>query len=232
MHLVVFDIDGTLTDTNALDGECYWKAVCEVFGLAEPQPDWSGFRHVTDAGIAADICLHHLGREPRNEEMEALENCLTTLLEIALVGKVPVAHQIPGAAEMLSLLSSSPEVAVALATGGLRSSAELKLQRAGLAWQGLPLASSTDAVSREEILRTGARRAAKKYATRFTSFTYVGDGVWDVRAAAALGWRFIGIGSGKEAANLRQAGAAIVTPHYRPAKAFFELLLDNPVRVA
>jgi phosphoglycolate phosphatase-like HAD superfamily hydrolase len=225
MHLVVFDIDGTLTDTNAVDGECYWKAVCETFGLAEPRPDWSGFRHVTDAGIAAEICLRHLGREPRTEEIEGIERRLTALLEIALGGKDPVAHQIPGSAEILSLLSSSPEVGVALATGGLRSSAKLKLRRAGLPWQGLPFASSTDAVSREEILRIAALRAAEKYATQLTTFTYVGDGLWDVRAAAALGWRFIGIGSGEQAERLRQAGAATVIANYRPAAAFLRLLL-------
>jgi len=55
MHLVVFDIDGTLTDTNKVDGVCYWQAVREVLGLAQEQPDWSGFRHVTDVGIAAEI---------------------------------------------------------------------------------------------------------------------------------------------------------------------------------
>ena len=64
MHLVVFDIDGTLTDTNLVDGQCYWQADSEVLGLSKEQPDWSDFRDVTDLGIAADLCWRHLRRPP------------------------------------------------------------------------------------------------------------------------------------------------------------------------
>jgi phosphoglycolate phosphatase-like HAD superfamily hydrolase len=229
IHLVVFDIDGTLTDTNVVDGECYWKAVCEVFVLVGPQPDWSGFHHVTDLGIAAEICACRLGREPSSEEIQAIERRLVAHLEIALVGKDPVAHQIPGSAEILSLLSGSSKVGVALATGGFRSSAELKLRRAGLPFAGLPFASSTDAVSRADILEIAACRAAEKHATKFSSFTYVGDGVWDFKTARELGWGFIGIGSGQRADQLRAAGAATVIPNYRNTGAFLRLLYDDNV---
>jgi phosphoglycolate phosphatase-like HAD superfamily hydrolase len=226
MHLVVFDIDGTLTDTNLADGECYWQAVCEVLGIAGEQPDWSGFRHVTDTGIAAELCFRHLGRGIRSGEIEAIGSRLVALLEVALA-KDAIDRQIPGSAEILSILDNSSEFAVALATGGLRISAELKLRRAGLALSTLPLASSTDAVSRAEILRIAARRAAENNVTKFTSFTYVGDGVWDVKAAGELGWRFIGIGSGKQANRLRAAGATTVIPNYRPAETFLRLLNDD-----
>ena len=231
MHLVVFDIDGTLTDTNLVDGECYWRAVCEVLGISGEQPDWSTFRDVTDAGIAAELCLDHLCRELRGEEIEAIAARLATLLELALVCKDPVAHQIPGSAEILSMLNNSSEFAVALATGGFRLSAKLKLRRAGLPFLELPLASSSDAASREDILRIAAARAAEKHTKQFRTFTYVGDGVWDVRAARELGWRFIGIGSGEQAKRLRQAGATIVVPDYRPAEAFLQLLANDGSRL-
>ena len=54
----------------------------------------------------------------------------------------------------------------------------------------------------------------------------MGDGVWDAKAAQDLGWRFIGIGSGEQADRLRQAGAGMVIPDYRPAEAFLDLLAD------
>jgi phosphoglycolate phosphatase-like HAD superfamily hydrolase len=171
MHLVVLDIDGTLTNTKLEDGECYWRALCELLGFSSEQPQWSEFRHVTD-------------------------------------GK-------------------SFDFAVALATGGLRVSAELKLPSANLLNPFTPIASSNDAVSRrEEIIRIAARRAAEKHATQFAKFTYVGDGVWDAKAARDLGWRFIGIGSGEQADRLRQAGAGMVIPDYRPAEGFLDLLAD------
>jgi len=227
MHLVVFDIDGTLTDTNQVDSVCYWRAVCEVLGLAGDRPDWSGFRYVTDVGIAAEICERRLGRQPSRAEIEAIEERLVALLEAALEHEDPAAYQIPGSSEIVSALSNSSEFGVALATGGLRSSAELKLRRAGLPCASTPLASSNDAVSRENILRIAAGRAAGKYATKFTGFTYVGDGVWDVKAARELGWGFVGIGAGEQAERLRQAGAEIIVPQYRPTDGFMRLLVRS-----
>jgi phosphoglycolate phosphatase-like HAD superfamily hydrolase len=59
MYLVVFDIDGTLTNTNLEDGERYWRAICALLGFSSEQPDWSEFRHVTDVGIASELCERH-----------------------------------------------------------------------------------------------------------------------------------------------------------------------------
>lgn len=227
MHLIVFDIDGTLTDTNLVDGDCYWRAICEVLGLAGQRPDWSSFRHVTDTGIAAELCLRHLGRKLRAADIAAIANRLAALLDVALVCEKPLERQIPGSAEILGILKNSSDFALALATGGLRLSAELKLRSAGLAFGGLPFASSDDAISREDILRIAAGRAAKKYEAQFASFTYVGDGVWDATAARELGWHFIGIGAGAQAEKLRQAGAATVIQNYRPAEAFLRLLVNE-----
>jgi len=38
--LVIFDIDGTLTDTNAVDDECYCRAVADVLGLNSSEIDF------------------------------------------------------------------------------------------------------------------------------------------------------------------------------------------------
>jgi hypothetical protein len=116
MHLVVFDIDGTLTNTNLEDGECYWRALCELLGFSSEQPQWSEFRHVTDVGIASELCERHLHRQLTSVDVEALSFRLATLLEVALVDKNPRAYQIPGSGEILSILGKSFDFAVALAT--------------------------------------------------------------------------------------------------------------------
>src|SRR5438128_9751655 len=105
-HLVVFDIDGTLTDTNLVDSNCYWRAVSQVLGLSGEQPDWSNFRHVTDAGIAAELCLQPLGRELSGAEIETTGSRLAAFLEVALLCKDSISHQIPGSAEILSILNN------------------------------------------------------------------------------------------------------------------------------
>jgi FMN phosphatase YigB (HAD superfamily) len=40
-RLVVFDIDGTLTDTNDVDDECFRRAVADIFALSYTSLDWS-----------------------------------------------------------------------------------------------------------------------------------------------------------------------------------------------
>jgi phosphoglycolate phosphatase-like HAD superfamily hydrolase len=208
MHLVVFDIDGTLTDTNQVDGDCYWRAVCEVFGLAAVQPDWSDFRHVTDVGIARELCERHLGRVAGSSDIDALRRRFVAILELALAAGEPVSYQIPGAAAILFLLRTSRDFAVALATGGFQASARLKLSRAGLFDDAIPLATYDDAISREQIMRIAADRAAEQHASGFARITFVGDGLWDLEAARNLGWDFVGIASADRADRLRRAGAA------------------------
>jgi phosphoglycolate phosphatase-like HAD superfamily hydrolase len=224
MHLVVFDIDGTLTDTCEVDHGCYWGAIHDVFRIAADQPDWSTFRHVTDSGIACESCERYLGRPANEREIDAVRQRLVMLLESALVVKNPVNYQIPGAFAVLSLIRESPDLAAALATGGFRASAELKLRRAGLLDPSVPFASSDDALSREQIMRIAADRAAKKYMVEFSGFTFIGDGVWDVRAARNLGWTFIGIGAGENAERLRRAGADTIIPDYNPIARFLSIL--------
>ena len=54
MNLVMFDIDGTLTQTCAVDAACYVEAVMEVTGLRAISTDWASYRHTTDSGILDD----------------------------------------------------------------------------------------------------------------------------------------------------------------------------------
>ena len=50
MYLILFDIDGTLVDSNEFDSEFYVQAVRKVLRI-EVGDDWSAYQHVTDGGI-------------------------------------------------------------------------------------------------------------------------------------------------------------------------------------
>jgi phosphoglycolate phosphatase-like HAD superfamily hydrolase len=71
---------------------------------------------------------------------------------------------------------------------------------------------------------SAARKAGAKHGCQFSAVTYVGDGVWDIKAARNLGWGFIGIASGDGAEQLRRAGAAMVLPNFNPCEKFFDTL--------
>jgi beta-phosphoglucomutase-like phosphatase (HAD superfamily) len=58
MHLVMFDIDGTLTETMKVDEECFVRSFMDVFGFSDIDTDWSHYRHTTDSGILRTFTLH------------------------------------------------------------------------------------------------------------------------------------------------------------------------------
>ena len=54
VHLVMFDIDGTLVDSDEFDGALYAQAVQSVLG-ADVDTTWSSYENVTDSGILEEI---------------------------------------------------------------------------------------------------------------------------------------------------------------------------------
>ncbi len=51
MHLVLFDIDDTLTRSHSIDDEIYVQSLADVFEFADVGSDWSSYRDTTDWGI-------------------------------------------------------------------------------------------------------------------------------------------------------------------------------------
>jgi phosphoglycolate phosphatase-like HAD superfamily hydrolase len=192
MKLVMFDIDGTLTETNRVDEECYVQALLDEFSFRDIDTDWSRYPHCSDSGILETIFRGRRRRSPHTEEIARFQERFTMLLTQA--ASVQPFREIGGAATFLSRLLAEECSIVALASGGWRATANLKLASAGLDLRQLPAAFADDGCSREEIMRMAMTRAADACGRRrFDSVTYVGDGVWDARAARNLNYRFIGI---------------------------------------
>ena len=53
---------------------------------------------------------------------------------------------------------------------------------------------------------------------------YVGDGLWDLRAATAMGITFIGLAEGVRATQLRSEGAPVVFPDFSDVESFMSAL--------
>ena len=189
MPLALFDIDGTLTASNAIDSICFADAFRDVFGI-DIDTDWNAYEHTTDRGIASEA----LRRANRDASESALMLHRTRFIEL-LDQRMTSLEEIPGARAFLAELLAY-RWRVALCTGAWRASARLKLQRAGFGVD-VPLASCDDDMSREAILRRGIALAGGMDDI-VVSF---GDAPWDVRAAAKLGLRFIGIGGRSGAAE-------------------------------
>lgn len=216
MHLIMFDLDGTLVDSANVDSDCYVQALSDVFGfdLDRIDQDLGNYPHVTDSGILQTICQTELGRNPTEIEVNCYQQRFIELLNTAVIHQ-PL-QEISGAKELLNKLDLAPDYAISLATGGWRTTAEFKLQQAGLDQVVLPMACSDDAYARVEIMKCAYPRSIDLYQQlEFESVTYVGDGIWDGVASRQLAYHFIGIGSGNRATDLSATGAKYVFPNYQ-----------------
>ena len=225
MHLVMFDIDGTLTQSCGVDSRCYVDALLEVLGIESIDTDWSTYRHTTDSGIAEEIITKQLGRPAREEELAAVKTSFVQRLQLALDNDPAECQANAGAQEILEWINNQPRFCFAVATGGWSESARIKLANAGLKVADNIFASSDDAVSREGIMRIAEERAHSAYnVNKFDSITYVGDAVWDLKASQACNYSFIGVGVGNAAGQLRYAGVDALIPSFTVGDGFCELI--------
>ena len=222
MQLVMFDIDGTLTETVKVDEECFIRSFVEVFGFTDIDTDWSHYPHVTDSGIFNEIYASRIGRPPTALDVSRFRQHFIELLAAASA-QTPFAP-VTGVDRLLFRLASGGSHRVSLATGSWRDSARLKMAGAGMCFDDHPEASADDALERESIMELSRQRAREWYGDSFAGTVYVGDGVWDARACRALGIPFIGIGSGLRAARLASEGAVRVFQDFSEAGLFLETL--------
>jgi phosphoglycolate phosphatase-like HAD superfamily hydrolase len=220
-RLAIFDIDGTLTDTNSVEDECFDAAVTSVLGLAVECLDWSEAPHITDASLVQWLCEKYCHRSLRRAEAVAVQYRFVELLETQIQASPDRFQAIPGSSAALEYLSETGWD-VALATGCWSETARLKLRAAGLsAVEKFPFASVSDAMTRQEIMHLAASSASARTRRQvFSRIVSVGDAVWDVRAAASVGWPFVGIAVGERALALRDAGAHAVLPDLSGVDAF------------
>ena len=214
MRLLLLDIDGTLTDTNDVDDSCFVQAVRDVFAISDVNTDWSTYEDATDSSITDHLVRNRLRRAVCDAELAEMKERFHSLLFKAFSDDPALCQPIPGGPQFLDSVIARADCAVAFATGGWERAARLKLRTAGYRDSGIPMASADDSHRRVDICSIAIHRSLAHYGvTAFDPVVYIGDGVWDARAAASLGCKFIGIGTDHSAA-LKHEGAELVVPDF------------------
>jgi len=189
MHAVIFDIDGTLVQSVEVDESLYVKAIRSVLGQVEFRSGWADYENVTDTGILLQVLADNT-MPLRDDDIHEIEHVFVESLNAYISKHGPFA-EVPGARKYCQSLRESADHSVAMATGAWRSSALAKLESAGFETGVIPLATCNDSTSRTEIME----EALSKIGTGFDSITYYGDGSWDEKACAELGWNFVAVGA-------------------------------------
>ena len=224
MKLVMFDMDGTLTDSFSLDENCYVLAIQQALGLTEVVTAWETYAHASSS-----YCLQEIVRASRGHPATAAESRAVQQRMIGVMDEIRqrtgrATTEIPGAATCLGELQRLG-YAVAIASGDWQATAHHKLTAARIPFHGLPAAFCDESHARTEIMRCALARAATHYGCEsFERIVYVGDGIWDVRACRELGWPLIGVGQDGHAARLKSLGTSEVIADFRQMQEFLAAL--------
>lgn len=202
---VLFDVDGTLVDTNYLHAIAWWQAF-RRFGHDVPMATI----HRTIGMGGTTLIEHLIGADRNTEQDEALEDTHGALFS----AQWPAIRAFDGARDLLKHCAEAG-LAVVLATSASDEELEVlkKVIDADDALTGATTATDTG-VSKpspdilEAALRVGDLKPEEA--------VFIGDAVWDVKAANKLGLPTIAVTTGGTSeAELRDAGAAYVFENVR-----------------
>ncbi|MCP4023361.1 MAG: HAD hydrolase-like protein [Desulfobacteraceae bacterium] len=189
MHLVMFDIDGTLIDSSGFEDECYISAVESILKI-QVDADWSKYINTTDSGILNEIIDQNALADDRDTIHRKIKSVFINNVTSYL--NQTKAREIPGAARFIQRLKGREDVVLAIATGGWEETAKMKLLSAGIDYSNIAFASASDHVSRTGIMKTAEIKCALNH---FSSKSYFGDAVWDQKASWELHYNFILVGN-------------------------------------
>ncbi|WP_146362902.1 HAD family hydrolase [Arthrobacter yangruifuii] len=194
---VLFDVDGTLVDSNYLHAVAWWQA----FRRMEHDVPMSAIHRAI--GMGGDKLVEHLLGEDRNkdedEQLDATHGAIFSTWW-------PSLRSFDGASDLLNACSDK-DLTVVLASSA--SEAELKFLRtvieADAAITGATSSSDAEASKPSPDILEAALEAGGLQAE---DTIFVGDSVWDVKAAGKLSIPTIGVTcGGTSEAELREAGA-------------------------
>lgn len=229
MNLAIFDIDGTLTNTNSVDEECFVKAFSEAQALTDIDTDWATYPHTTDSAITQHIFQKKLGRNPADTEVEKIKGCFVGRLTEQYLTNPSSLDEVVGASLVLEKLQRESDWVVAIASGCWRESALLKLKAARINAGKIPAAYAEDGLSREEILRVAVSLSLRHHRVDcFQKIVSIGDGLWDVRTAAILNFAFLGVDY-EQSGRLQRAGTNHVIEDFSDYSQLLKLLIDAEV---
>lgn len=192
MKTIIFDIDGTLTNTKEVDDKCYLRAFQKVFDVDIRNQNWSAFRNVSDWGITEEIFLNEWNRVPTDKEYKALQEEFIHQLKIEKDRDPSQFLEVNGAKILIKFLKELDHP-LGIATGGWEESAKLKLDAAGIEIEDLGFSNSSRFKTRQDILKDVIFQLSDDRDFEPTDIIYFGDGMWDMLTCRKMGIHFIGI---------------------------------------
>ncbi|MEI6313113.1 MAG: HAD family hydrolase [Bacteroidota bacterium] len=222
--LIIFDIDGTLTNTNEVDHQSFIKSYADLYDVHVNESIWEQCEHYTDTGIASYIFESKIGRPIGPVDIRKIKNKMLDNLLHFMESEQNSFNEVAGANDFIELLKKNNQYELAIATGCWEATADLKLNIAGIDYEDLPLANCDHHISRAGIIEKAIELAKEKNSEHsYDKIIYFGDGLWDIKSTDALQIPLIGIDCNKTGV-LSNAGVKTVFNDYKNTAAILKAI--------
>lgn len=203
MHVLLFDIDGTLITGHGMGRLALERAFEEVFlvdAVGRPELRRVRFNGRTDPLIIRDLgCVLGVDDMRFESHREEFEECFLRNL-VRTVAESPDKSPCPGVVELLESLHGRPDVQLGLLTGNMEQGARIKLEPFGLN-RFFPFGGfGYDGPDRAAVAARARERAEQHLGRTLppSRFLVIGDTVHDVQAGRAHGFRTVAVETGGE----------------------------------
>ena len=224
VHVVLFDIDGTLMRGHGTGSRALLRAGRAVCGKA------FSLEGILISGGLDRVIYESAARAMGLADPEALHAAFHAryLQELAreLASACPAPELLPGVLQLLAALEARSDVAVGLPTGNYRQAVPIKFKAVGLEYAFAAGAFGEDARLRHGLVPIALERFAQLgKRVPVERVVVVGDTPRDVECAIKNGCRCLAVATGMYAeADLHDAGAHRVVPDLRDPDALLSLL--------
>lgn len=187
-NLIVFDIDGTLTDSVEIHQIAFKKSL-NLIGVTEFNDKFCSYKHHTDFHIARVIYESSTTKLFDKSTSELFEKHLFKLTSNNEI------IEIFGAKKFVDYIENHTDFGICFATGSMYLPAKNKLEKIEIKFNPDLLVASNDLEKREEIVEKAIEKSLKHYKVeKFEPILSFGDGLWDLITAKNLSLEFVGIG--------------------------------------
>ena len=188
-RILLFDVDGTLTDTQGAGSRALKRTFAETLGL-DGALDGIPIAGRSDSWIVA-AGLDAKGRSADAAALEEFKGAYVERLgeELERGG----AYLLPGVEPLLAALAERDSAVLGLGTGNFRLAAEAKLSKVGIWHYFADGGFGDDAADRAELLAAGVERLS---ASGPADVIVIGDTPHDISAARAINARVMAVKTG------------------------------------
>jgi phosphoglycolate phosphatase-like HAD superfamily hydrolase len=230
VKLVLFDIDGTLLNSDGAGRRAIQRALIEVFGTAGP--DAHRFDGKTDPQIVSELMeLAGVDTALVGERMQDVFVRYVECLREELTAPGHAAVVYPGVPELLDELERHDDVLLGLLTGNVLPGAQAKLGAAGIVHTRFRVgAFGSDHAVRAELPAIAQGRAAAMLGAELPghAVAVIGDTPADLTCGRGIGARAFGVATGHyTAAELRAYEPAAVFDDFRDTGAVASALVGS-----